>query len=106
MFDAHTFDDLHAPLLRPSRQRHRQVDGVHAAVARDEEAGEQVVGAGQREPLGDIRGPDLVNLQPVQALERRNPTVFVQSIGVGGRLDEPHGLESRRQTGIGFETRK
>ena len=55
-----TADALHdrrALLPGALGQRHRHVDGVHPAVLLDVEAGEDVVGAGQREQLGDLARP-------------------------------------------------
>ena len=55
--DRHAFDDGRALQSRALGQRHGDVDRVGAAVLFDVEAGEHVVGAGQREELAPPPSP-------------------------------------------------
>ena len=94
LLDRDPLDDADAEGPRAARQAHREVDGVDPAVAGHVEAREEVVGAGQREELGHLPRADLLDLEPVDALEGRDPAVLLQAVGVGGRLDEPDRLEA------------
>src|SRR5262249_17057132 len=46
---------------------------------------------------------DLLDLEPEMALERRDPSVLMQSVGVARRLDQPDRLEPGRHPGLGLE---
>ena len=105
VLDPHAFDDGDAEVLRAASQRLGQVDRVDPTVAGHVEAGEQVVGARPGEQLGHLARPDLLDLEPEVALERRHPAVLVEPVGVGRRLDQPHRLEPGRHPGLGLEPR-
>ena len=60
-------DDPGTGLPRAAGQRHRDVDRVRAAVLGDVEAGQHVVGTGQREQLADLAGRDLVHVDAAAA---------------------------------------
>ena len=103
LLDRDPLGDADAEGPRAARQAHREVDGVDAAVTGDVEAREEVVGAGQREEVGHLPRPDLLDLEPVDALEGRDAAVLLQAVGVGGRLDEPDGLEAGGHTRLRLE---
>ena len=103
LLDRDALDDAHAEVPGPAREAHREVDGVDPAVARDVEAGEEVVGAGQREEVGHLAGADLLDLETVQPLEGGDPAVLLEAVGVGRGLDEPDGLEARGDPGLRLE---
>ena len=103
--DGDALDDRRALLAGASGERHRHVDRVHAAVVGDVEAGEDVVGAGEREHLGDLGGRDLLHVDAAVAVERRDPPVLLEPIRVGGELDEADRLEPGRLPGLGLEPR-
>ena len=67
------------------------------------EAGEQVVGAGQREELGHLARPDLVDLEAELPLEGGDPAVLVEPVGIGRGLDQADPLEPGRHPGLGLE---
>ena len=101
--DPDALDDPDAEVLRAAGQRLGEVDRVDPAVAGHVEAGEQVVGLRPREEVGHLPRRDLVDLEPEVALERRDPAVLVQPVGVGRRLDQPDRLEPGGHPGLGLE---
>ena len=103
VLDADPLDDPHAEVLRAAGQRLGQVDRVHPAVAGDVEAGQQVVGRRPGEEVGHLLRPDLLDLEPEVALERRDSPVLVEPVGIGRRLDQPDGLEPGGHTGLRLE---
>ena len=101
--DRHALDDRHPELARALGQRHRDVDRVGPAVLGHVEAGQDVVGAGQREQLADLTGRDLLHVDAAPPVERGHPPVLLQPVGVGRHLDEAHRLEAGRQPGLGLQ---
>ncbi len=102
--DAHPLDDAHASGPGRPGQAHREVDGVDPSVPGDVEAGEQVVGAGEGEELEHLPRADLLDLQPEVALEGRHAAILLEAVGVGCGLDEPDGLETGRDAGLGLQS--
>ncbi len=103
LVDRHALDDADAELPGALGQRGGDVDRVHAAVAGDVEAGEQVVGARPREQVGHLPRRDLVDLQPLEPLEGGDPAVLLEPGLVGRRLDQPDRLEAGGLTGLLLE---
>ena len=100
---AHALEDAYAELPRALGQRGGQVDGVDPPVAGHVEAGQQVVGLRPREQVAHLARGDLVDLEAEVPLERRDPAVLLQPVGVGRRLDQPDRLEARRLPGLGLQ---
>ena len=90
-------DALHACALG---QRHRCVDGVDPTVSRDVEPGQQIGRVGKREPFGDLRWADLVDIEPDVAVEGRHSPVLLQPTRIRGGLNEAHRLEPGRQASL------
>ena len=103
--DGHPLNDGGSLHSRALDERHRDVDGVGAAVFLHVKAGEHVVDARQREEVGHLARRDLVYVDAAVPVEGRDAAVLLESIGVGRDLDEPHRVEARRQAGFSFEAR-
>ncbi len=101
--DGDALEDRRALHARALGERHRHVDRIGAAVLLDVEAGEDVVGAREREQLLHDAGADLVDVDAAVAVERRDAAVLLQAIGVGGDLDEADRLEAGGLAGLGLE---
>ena len=97
------FEDGHALHARTLGECHRRVDGIHAAVLRHVEAGEQVVRAGRREEIGHLAGRDLVHLGAAESIESRHASVFLEPALVCGDLDEADGREAGRLPGLSLQ---
>ena len=102
--DGDALHDGGALLAGTLGQRHGHVDGVHPPVAGYVEAGQQVVGAGQREEVRHLLRGDLLHLHAHVAVERGDAAVLLEAIGCGGQLDEAHRLEPGGLAGLGLET--
>ena len=103
-FGGDSLDDADTERLGAAGERHGEVDRVDPAVAGHVEAGEQVVGLGERELLGDLARGDLVDLKALGALEGGDPAILVQAPRVGGGLDEADRLETGGQAGLRLES--
>ena len=101
--DGDALEDPYAELARALGECGRQVDGVDPAVAGYVEAGQQVVGLRPGEQRVHLGGGDLVDLQAEVALERGDPAVLLQPVGVRRRLDQPHRLEAGGLAGLGLQ---
>ena len=102
--DRDALDDRRALLPRALGQRHGDVDGVHAAVVGDVEAGEHVVGAapsGNSSPTSRRR--DLVDVDTAIAVEAATRRYSSSRSVVGGELDEPTGLKPVDWPGLRLE---
>ena len=93
-------DDPHPAHPGALGQRHRDVDRVDPAVLRHVEPGQHVVGAGQWEQPLHLAGRDLLHVHPAEPVERRDPAVLLQPVGVGGDLDEADRLEPGGLAGL------
>ena len=101
----HALDHPHPEVAGAAGQAHREVDRVDPAVAGHVEAGEQVVGAGQREQLGHLARADLLDLEAEVPLEGGDPAVLVEPVGIGRGLDQPDPLEPGGDPGLLLEPR-
>ncbi len=96
----HALEDPHAQLAGALGQRHGDVYRVDPAVLLDVEAGQDVVGVGEREQLLHLTGGDLLDVDAAEPVESRDAAVLLEAVGIGRHLDEAHGLESGRQSGL------
>ncbi len=101
--DGAVLDQPRALAARALRERHRDADRVGAAVLLDVEPREQVVGPGERKQVGDLRRRDLVDVDAEQAVERGDPAVLLEAVGVGGGLDEAGAAKPGRLAGLVLE---
>ncbi len=86
--DGDAFDDLRPLLPRALSERHGDVDRIDATVARHIEPGDQIVGLGEREKVGDFFRRNLMHVDTDMAIERGNPPVLFEAIFVGSNFDE------------------
>ena len=85
-----------APFWRaPLAKRHRHVDRIGSTVLLHIEPGQHVVGARQREQVRHFLGGDLVHVDAAIAVERADPPVLLEAVGLGRQLDEADAVRSR-----------
>ena len=95
--DGYALDDPGPAHPRALGQRHADVDRVGAALVGHVEAGEDVVGLGERPHLRDLERRDLVVLDPEAPRERCLAPKGLQPPRVRGQRDVPDGPEPGRQ---------
>ena len=103
--DGRPLEDRHAPLPGSGRQRHGGVDRVDPPVTGHVEAGEEIVGPGEREQVGDLGGRDLVDVDTEMSVEGGDPPVLLQPVGIGGQFDGSDHVGKLRQSDRGLQVR-
>ena len=101
--DLDALEDLRALELRAFGERHGDVDGVHASVARDIKTREEVVDFGERKHLLDLARRDLVHLDAAVSIKRGHTPVLLEAVFVGGDLDKTHIAKTGRLARLFFE---
>ncbi len=89
------FEDRHAAHARALRQSHGRVNGVHPAVLRHVETGQQIISTRRREEVGNLARGDFMHLRAHEPIEGRDATVFLKSPFVSRYLDQTDRCKAR-----------